>query len=82
MKLVLSANKEATVFVEGIMDGIDFSATINRKEFETLAEETLKSVTSLIKRFLFDHDLRAEDLNGVELIGGGSRIPKLQSLIG
>ena len=82
MKLVLSANKEATVFVEGIMDGIDFSATISRKEFEALAEETLKSVTSPIKRFLFDHDLRAEDLNGVELIGGGSRIPKLQALIG
>jgi molecular chaperone DnaK (HSP70) len=33
MKLVLSANKESTVFVEGIMDGIDFSAAINRKEF-------------------------------------------------
>jgi len=31
MKKILSSNKEATVFVEGIMDGIDFSATINRK---------------------------------------------------
>lgn len=33
IKLVLSANKEATIFVEGIMDGIDFSSTITRKQF-------------------------------------------------
>jgi hypothetical protein len=33
MKLVLSANREATVFVEGIMDGIDFTAVINRRDF-------------------------------------------------
>lgn len=81
-KLVLSANKEATIFIEGIMDGIDFSATITRKQFEELADETLKGVASPIKRFLFDHDLRAEDLHAVELIGGGSRIPRLQSLLG
>ena len=37
IKLVLSANKEATVFVEGIMDGIDFSATMTRRQFEKLA---------------------------------------------
>ena len=30
-KNVLSANKEATIFIEGIMDGIDFSANIKRK---------------------------------------------------
>jgi len=33
MKLVLSANREATIFIEGIMDGIDFTAVINRREF-------------------------------------------------
>jgi hypoxia up-regulated 1 len=82
IKLVLSANKEATVFVEGIMDGIDFSATMTRRQFEKLAEETLSAVTSPLKRFLFDHDLRAEDLNAVELIGGGSRIPRLHALLG
>ena len=37
MKKILSSNKEATVFVEGIMDGIDFSAVITRKKFEDLA---------------------------------------------
>lgn len=37
VKKVLSSNKEASVFVEGIMDGLDFSATITRKQFEELA---------------------------------------------
>jgi len=38
-------------------------------------------LTNPIKRFLFDNDMRPEDVDYVELIGGGSRIPKLQTLI-
>jgi molecular chaperone DnaK (HSP70) len=64
------------------MDGIDFSATISRKQFEQLAEDTLAAATAPLKRFLFDHDLRPEDLHAVELIGGGSRVPRLQTLLG
>jgi len=37
VKEVLSANKEAHVFVEGIMDGIDFNSKISRTTFESLS---------------------------------------------
>ena len=47
-----------------------------------MAEPTFLELTSRIKRFLFDNDLKGEDLAGVELIGGSSRIPRLQALIG
>lgn len=40
-KKVLSANKEATLFIEGIMDGIDFSSTIKRRELEEMAKDLL-----------------------------------------
>lgn len=63
------------------MEGIDFSAALSRRKFQQLAEETIKTVTSPVRRFLFDHDLRPEDLTGVELIGGASRIPKVQALL-
>jgi hypoxia up-regulated 1 len=63
------------------MDGIDFTATITRKDFEKMADEIIRSSTTPIKRFLFDNNLKPEDLAGVELIGGGSRIPVIQSLI-
>lgn len=81
-KKVLSANKEATIFVEGIMDGIDFSDHLRRTELEKMADDLFQKVTKPIKRFLFDHDLKPSELTAVELIGGGSRVPKLQSLIG
>lgn len=64
------------------MDGIDFIATLSRRQFEEMALETFKQLSSPIKRFLFDNDLRPEDLTGIELIGGGTRVPKLQTLIG
>lgn len=47
-----------------------------------MAEILFQDVTNPIKRFLFDHDLKANELTAVELIGGGSRVPGLQALIG
>lgn len=81
VKETLSANKEANLFVEGIMDGIDFHSKITRTEFESRAEEVFKELTAPLKRFLLENDLKADDLHSVELIGGGARIPKLQSMI-
>lgn len=46
-----------------------------------MIDPILKQITSPIKRFLFDHNLRPEDIDNVEVIGGSSRIPKLQSMI-
>jgi hypoxia up-regulated 1 len=64
------------------MDGIDFHDKVTRTEFEDMIEPILKEITTPIKRFLFDNNLRGEDIDNIELIGGSSRIPKLQSLIG
>jgi molecular chaperone DnaK (HSP70) len=38
-------------------------------------------LTSPLKRFLLDNDLKVKDIHSIELIGGGSRIPKIQSMI-
>lgn len=78
----MSANKEATMYVEGLMYGIDFTATISRTEFERLADGLLQKLVEPIRRFIFDHDLKPSELTAVELIGGGSRVPRLQALIG
>jgi len=47
-----------------------------------MATDTFKALTDPVKRFLFDNDLRPDDLTAIELIGGGSRIPKIQSMLG
>lgn len=41
----------------------------------------MKELTNPLKRFLLDNDMKVDDLHSVELIGGSSRIPKLQSMI-
>ena len=46
-----------------------------------MAEPFFKQAVDPISRFLFDNDLRSDDLTAVELIGGGSRVPKIQSLL-
>lgn len=63
------------------MDSIDYHDKVTRAEFEEMIMPILKEITSPIKRFLFDNNLRPEDLDGVEVIGGSSRIPKLQSMV-
>ena len=63
------------------MDGIDYHDKISRTVFEEKSESLFDKLVSPIKSFLFDHDLKPEELDGVELIGGGIRIPKLQSMI-
>lgn len=81
VKETLSANKEASMFVEGIMDGIDFHSKITRVEFQKRAEQVFDELTSPLKRFLLENDIKADELHSIQLIGGGSRIPKLQSMI-
>ena len=47
------------------MDGIDFSANIKRAELDRLAESIFNELVKPIKRFLFDNDLKAEELTAV-----------------
>lgn len=69
------------MFVEGIMDGIDFHSKITRVQFEKRAEQVFNELTSPLKRFLLENDIKVDQLHSIQLIGGGSRIPKLQSMI-
>lgn len=77
LKEVLSANKEATLFVEGLIDGIDFRAPIKRTEFEEEAKDLLEKVTTPIEKVLEIADKKITDVNVIEIIGGGVRIPKI-----
>lgn len=47
-----------------------------------MIEPAIKEIVSPIKRFLLDNNFKVADIDNVELIGGSSRIPKLQTMIG
>lgn len=78
MKEVLSANKqEVPFFVEGLVDGNDFKTRISREQFENACKPLLSRVLEPIETVLKTTNKTIADLDGIELLGGGVRIPKI-----
>lgn len=78
---ILSANIEANVSVECLAEDLDFSHTITRDEFENLSQNLLSNFGNLIREALNESGYKCKDFHSVEIIGGATRIPALQSLI-
>ena len=79
VKEVLSANKETTVFIEGLMDGIDMQLPLQRKELED--SFSLDQLVPVLDSTIKQAGLTNDQISSVELIGGGSRIPKITSVV-
>lgn len=80
-KEVLSANTEAMLSVEGLYDNRDFRTVITRKKFEELCKDLWEQALVPIKQVLHSSKLSVEQLHSVELIGGATRVPKLQNVL-
>lgn len=84
-KLVLSANNEAIISIESLVDDIDFRTTIARSEFQDIFEDNRHTVVKAIKgaigNQLWDDNISLEDISGVILSGGSSRVPMVQEEI-
>jgi hypoxia up-regulated 1 len=81
VKQVLSANAEIPVTIQSLHDDVDFTALVTRPQFETAAKSLLGRVTAPVTAALAAANLTVADLHGVEVIGGGVRIPKVQELL-
>ena len=79
---MLSANTEAPFIVEELLDGKDFKSSIKRQQLEDLAGDFFQRAARPLQRLLQRNALAPTDINAVELLGGGSRIPKLQAELG
>ncbi|KAL0944218.1 heat shock protein hsp88 [Colletotrichum truncatum] len=80
-KKILSANQQAPVNIESIMNDIDVSAMITRQEFEAMVEPILSRAHVPLEQALADAKLTKDDIDVIEIIGGGSRIPALKERI-
>ncbi|XP_031105208.1 heat shock 70 kDa protein 17 [Ipomoea triloba] len=78
-KEILSANTAAPISVESFYDDRDFRSTITREKFEELCEDLWERALVPLKDVLRHSGLKAEEIYAVELIGGGTRVPKLQA---
>jgi hypoxia up-regulated 1 len=81
VKEVLSANPEFPVRAEQLHAEVDLNTRITRQEFEDLCEELFQRVTSPIDQALAMAGISLDQVNAVELLGGGVRMPKVKKII-
>jgi heat shock protein 4 len=80
-KKILSANQQAPVNIESLMNDVDVSAMVTRQEFEALVEPLLARTHIPLEQALAQAKLTKDDIDTVEIVGGGSRIPALKERI-
>jgi len=81
LKKVLSANQQAPLNIESLMNDIDVRAMITRQEFEAMVEPLLSRVDTILEQALAESKLTKEDIDIVEVVGGGSRVPAIKERI-
>ncbi|KAE8673465.1 Heat shock 70 kDa protein 16 [Hibiscus syriacus] len=81
LKKVLSANAEAPLNVECLMDEKDVRGLIKREVFEKLSSDLLERITVPCRKVLADSGLTLDKINSVELVGSGSRIPAITRIL-
>lgn len=81
VKKVLSANAEAPLNVESIMNDIDASSRLTREAYEELLAPVLERIPAPIQRALEDSGLTLDQIDAIELVGGCTRIPAVRAKI-
>merc|ERR1719479_222466 len=80
-KRALSAAHQVRVEVESLFEGEDFSETLTRAKFEELNMDLFKGTLKPVQKVLEDSDLTKKDIDEIVLVGGSTRIPKIQQLV-
>lgn len=80
-KRTLSSTAQTTIELDSLYDGIDFNTSITRARFEELCMDLFKSSIDTVEKVLIDSGLSKSDIHDVVLVGGTTRIPKIQTLL-
>ncbi|ERN00978.1 hypothetical protein AMTRI_Chr04g187670 [Amborella trichopoda] len=80
-KRALSSQHQVRVEIESLFDGIDFSEPLTRARFEELNMDLFKKTMGPVKKALEDASLQKTDIQEIVLVGGSTRIPKVQQLL-
>ena len=80
-KRALSSQHQVRIEIEGLHKGFDFSETLTRARFEELCIDLFKKTIEPVRRVLDDAGLQKAQVDEVVLVGGSTRIPKVQALL-
>jgi len=80
-KRILSSSTVATIEIDSLYEGIDFNSTITRAKFENICEDLFRKTMDPVEQVLRDSKLSKSEIHEVVLVGGSTRIPKIQQLL-
>jgi len=80
-KRALSSTHQTTIDIEALYDNIDFSETLTRARFEEINMDLFKKTLEPVETVMKDSGLKKKDVDEIVLVGGSTRIPKIQELI-
>jgi len=80
-KRTLSSSTQAPIEIDSLYDGIDYSATLSRARFEELCMDYFRNSMGPVEKVLRDSGIDKRNVHEVVLVGGSTRIPKVQQMI-
>merc|ERR1712242_469262 len=80
-KRTLSASAQANLEIDSLFEGIDFYTSITRARFEELCSDLFKGTLEPVEKAMRDAKLDKSSIHDIVLVGGSTRIPKIQKLL-
>merc|ERR1719479_537516 len=80
-KRALSSTHQVKIDIESFVQGMDFSETLTRARFEELCNDLFRKTLKPVATVLKDSGLKKSEIDEVVLVGGSTRIPKIQKLV-
>ena len=81
VKCTLSSSMTATLEIESFFEGIDFNASLTRARFEEICSDYFRRALEPVEKVLRDAKMDKGSVDEVILVGGSTRIPKIQSML-
>ncbi len=80
-KRTLSSSAQTSIEIDSLFEGIDFYTSITRARFEELCQDLFRSTMEPVERVLRDAKIDKSTVHEIVLVGGSTRIPKIQKLV-
>merc|ERR1711966_161730 len=80
-KRTLSSSTQATIEIDSLFEGIDYSCSLSRARFEELCMDYFRNSMGPVEKCMKDSGIDKKSVHEVVLVGGSTRIPKVQAMI-
>ncbi|RNF27368.1 70 kDa heat shock protein [Trypanosoma conorhini] len=81
VKRTLSSSANASIEIDALYEGCDLFSKITRARFEEMCRDQFERCLEPVKKVLLDSEMTPQDVHDVVLVGGSTRIPRIQQLV-